>query len=111
MHYRNYYQWSSIVPFAVTPFADIARDTLFAGTSARTAVATKNRSSMTGVTNQYDVIQQYRRKRMPYGKRKRWSNLIRKVQAVNDKDDGTQVVIRNSENGYGWDDSGHNLLR
>lgn len=49
-----------------------------------------------GVTNQYDRTNVYRKKRMPYRKRKRWSKFIKKVRAAENVTLGTRTRVFNS---------------
>lgn len=48
-----------------------------------------------GVTSQHDVRTIYRRKRMPYRKKRRWIRLKKRVNAVINNALGTRSVIRN----------------
>lgn len=48
------------------------------------------------ITNQYDVKAQYRRRRMPYRKRKRWGRFVRKVRACTNKDFASQYQVLRS---------------
>jgi len=63
------------------------------------------------VSNQYDFTTQYRRKRMPRGKRKRWVKFVKKVGAVENRLLGLRTVVFNDKidiayggvaNGQGW---------
>lgn len=56
----------------------------------------KRGTSGTGITKQHDVKYQYTKRRMPYKKRKRWVQHVKKVQAVMNKDQGTKTVVFNT---------------
>jgi len=58
----------------------------------------KKQRSVPGVTRQHDFQNQYRRKRMPYRKKKGWISFVKKVRAVNAKEEGTKTVLFNSSN-------------
>ena len=47
------------------------------------------------MTTQHDVVSQYKRKRMPKGKKRRWVKFSKKVRYVIDKQLGTNTVVRN----------------
>ncbi len=49
-----------------------------------------------GLTNQYDRTNVYRKKRMPYRKRKRWSSFVKKVRAAENKTLGTRTRVFNN---------------
>lgn len=49
-----------------------------------------------GTTNQYDRTNVYRKKRMPYRKRKRWVKFVKKVRAVENTTLGTRTRVFNS---------------
>jgi len=72
------------------------------GQRARMGQFSRNRSygkqtrSGNGVTNQYDAKTVYRRRRMPYRRRKRWGRFVKKVMAVTEKEIGTRSVIANN---------------
>lgn len=55
----------------------------------------KYRNGGGGVTTQFDTKLIYRRRRMPYRRRRRWKRFVRKVTAVSDKDFAQQSVVRN----------------
>lgn len=50
-----------------------------------------------GVTSQYDKKTVYRKKRMPYRKKKRWIGFSKKVNAVLEKAVGTKTIVRNAQ--------------
>lgn len=49
-----------------------------------------------GLTNQYDRTNVYRKKRMPYRKRKRWGKFVNKVKAVENTTLGTRTRVFNN---------------
>lgn len=49
-----------------------------------------------GLTNQYDRANIYKKKRMPYRKRKRWVKFVNKVRAVENKTLGTRTRVFNN---------------
>lgn len=101
--FDNHYSrsWFTI---AAAPFANIAKDQFFGGGPSTVGVATKKRDNdMTGVTNDYDRQVQYRRKRMPWRKKRRWVNFIRRVKAVDQSTWQTTTTIRNNTMQYAWD--------
>lgn len=55
----------------------------------------KKSSPETGVTANYDKTTQYRRKRMPRWKKKRWVSFVKKVTAVGKQSLGTNTVLFN----------------
>lgn len=55
----------------------------------------KRGTSGRGITNQYDKGFIYRKKRMPYGRKKKWINFSRRVKAVIDKGLGTRSIVFN----------------
>lgn len=66
--------------------------------SARSNTMTRRRkhvSSGQGVTDHYDARLIYRKKRMPRFKRRRWLSFKKKVNAVAEKDLGSQTVVFN----------------
>jgi len=48
-----------------------------------------------GVTAQHDVSNVYRKKNMPYRKKKGWKRFVKKVHAVAEKDLGSRTVVFN----------------
>lgn len=62
--------------------------------ASRTMSMTRN--GVLGGTNA-DQRMIYRRKRMPKSKRRRWVRFVKKVQAVDDKELGTQTVLFNDQ--------------
>jgi len=54
-------------------------------------------SAGTGTTRQHDAKVQYRKKRMPYRKKKKWISHVKKVKAVLAQDDGTKTVLFNAQ--------------
>lgn len=97
-------------------------------TKARNRAITSGR----GLTFQHDRQFIYRRKRMPRGKRRRWTRFKSKVNAVSDKSLGSRTILFNKSHAYsnatsqnqglvnlclyGWDSSAanstwHNDLR
>jgi len=74
----------------ITPATDM--DMTFSGTG--TGTRTKYRSR-TGVTSQHDYSLIYRKKSMPYGKRKRWTAFLRKNIAADMALMGTKTFVFN----------------
>jgi len=67
-------------------------------------------SSGQGVTNQFDRKTVYRKKRMPYRKKKQWKAFVKKVNAALLKEVGTKTVIRNTQVSASFsDDSQQNV--
>lgn len=60
----------------------------------------KRMSSGRGVTNQYDRSSVYRKKRMPYKKRKRWGSFCKKVKAAENHSLGTRTRVYNKRLNY-----------
>lgn len=52
-------------------------------------------SSVKGVTQQHDVSNQYRRRKMPWSKKKQWVTFTKRVQAVTETNFPSQVLIMN----------------
>lgn len=74
----------------------VARDLKFRRGSAPTMTMTKKKRVDTGFTSrQHDVRQQYVKRSMPRGKRKRWVSFVRKVNAVSDNDRGVTTIVFN----------------
>lgn len=48
------------------------------------------------VTRQFDVTNQYRKRKMPYRKKRRWRSFVRKVAAVQIKQAGLRTVLFNT---------------
>lgn len=48
-----------------------------------------------GVTDHYDKKTIYRKRRMPFGRRRRWKKWVRKVTAVSEKTLGARTWVRN----------------
>lgn len=67
----------------------------FRSRSGMTMTNRKYATSGGGITSQYDRKLIYRKKRMPYKKKKAWKKFNRKVLAVNTKELGTSTVVRN----------------
>lgn len=69
--------------------------------AARTIVGYHRRRSGgrygTGVTNQYDRANVYRKKRMPYRKRKRWVSFVKKVKTAENSTLGTRTRVFNNQ--------------
>lgn len=66
----------------------------YKGWNAGKGLASRNKKSRTGfITQQYDVKTQYRRKRMPRRKRKRWMRQVRKVNHIVDNRLGSQYQM------------------
>jgi len=66
----------------------------YKGWNAGKGLASRNKKSRTGfITQQYDVKTQYRRKRMPRRKRKRWVRQVRKVNHIVDNRLGSQYQM------------------
>lgn len=81
------------------------------GGSRRRSSAFSNRAkkgirSGLGVTVQHDARKMYRRKAMPYQRRKRWRRFVKRVQFVNEKDMGTRTVLFNDSIFSGSDVAG-----
>lgn len=66
-----------------------------------TGTSTSNSTSATrAITSQHDVKTTYKKKRMPKYKRKRWVKFLKKVQAVDEVNQGLQKVIFNDGGNY-----------
>lgn len=50
-----------------------------------------------GVTNQYDRANVYRKKRMPYRKRRRWVRFVKKVKSAENSTLGTRTRVFNNQ--------------
>ncbi len=50
-----------------------------------------------GTTNQYDRANVYRKKRMPYRKRKRWASFVKKVRSAENTTLGTRTRVFNNQ--------------
>lgn len=93
--------WNKYRPYAVAGARYGAR--LLAGYAGRKvggylksrSIGQKSRSG-SGVTTQFDRTVQYRRKRMPRRKRKRWVNFVKKASYVEDKKLASNVVVFNN---------------
>lgn len=109
MSLKTYYpskKWYSIA----APIARTALDQVFAAGGSRTAVATNNsNNNMTGVTNDFDRQLQYVRRRMPWRKKKRWVNFVKKVRAVDQSTWQSITTIRNSTMSLAWDDTSQRI--
>jgi len=57
----------------------------------------KRGNSGTGVTQHRDTHLQYRKKRMPYRKRKTWTKFVKKVQSANERQLGTKTIVFNRD--------------
>jgi len=57
--------------------------------------ATKKSTARTGVTQHRDSTQQYRKRRMPKGKKRQWKKFVKKVQAANERSLGTKTLVFN----------------
>ena len=55
------------------------------------------------MTNQYDRTSVYRKKRMPYKKRKRWGRFVKKVKAAENTTLGTRTRVYNKRMTYTTD--------
>ena len=55
----------------------------------------KRTTSGIGVTIQHDARLVYRKRRMPYGRRKRWRSFANRVHAISEKELGSQQVVFN----------------
>ena len=55
----------------------------------------KQKHNGIGVTFQRDKSNVYRRRRMPYKKKKRWVRFVKKVNAVDERELGTRTVLYN----------------
>lgn len=69
----------------------VAAQKMFSNTMTQTQT---NNPSDNGITIQKDAILQYKKKRMPKYKRRRWVKFIRKVEAAT-RDEGTQTIVFN----------------
>lgn len=78
------------LPITTTPSTDIAFSYSGTGTMTR-----RKYRSRTGVTSQHDYSLIYRKKAMPYRKRKLWSNFLRKNIAADMKLMGTKTFVFN----------------
>lgn len=54
------------------------------------------RTTPRAVTQQHDIQQQYRKRKRPKKQRRRWKKFVKKVQAVNLRDQGLVTVLFNS---------------
>lgn len=61
----------------------------------RTKTKTKRTTSGVGITQQYDRRKVYQKRYMPKAKRRRWKKFIQKVNAVDEKDLGSQTFLFN----------------
>lgn len=69
---------------------------LYAATKSGSAPSySKKKHNGIGVTFQRDKSNVYRRRRMPYKKRKRWVRFVKKVNAVDERELGTRTVLFN----------------
>lgn len=59
--------------------------------------ATRNFTSGSGVTGQYDRTRQYRKKYMPRRKKRIWKRWIRRVNAINEKELGSRTYLVNNQ--------------
>lgn len=60
------------------------------------STANKNTSkSMMGVSQHHDSKLQYRKRRMPYRKKRNWKKFVKKVQAANERSLGTKTIVFN----------------
>lgn len=60
------------------------------------SVRARGGSSGKGVTAQYDAKTVYRKKSMPKYKKRIWKKFVKKVQAVNEKENGTATMVFNN---------------
>lgn len=74
-----------------TAFINRAVDSLIS-----TATQTESRSGGNGVTTQRDVVTQYRKKRMPRKRKKRWVRKIKAFNAMMGKRVGTTSIVQNA---------------
>lgn len=100
--FRRNYQWSTT---AAGLIAHTARDFLTADPHSVTQTAEEDTNSMYGVTTQRDAVLQYRRRAMPYRKKRKWISFVKKVHAVAQKEEGTKAIIRNNTITCSWDNS------
>lgn len=70
---------------------------MFALPNSYTMTVTEESRSGGGVTSQFDKMTVYRKKKMPWKKRKRWVGFVKKVRAAIMKDIGTKTVLRNGQ--------------
>lgn len=74
-----------------------ATNTRYRSIGTMTGTRTRNRvRSGGGVTTQYDKKNIYRRRNMPYRKKRRWRRFVKKVLSVSEKDLGSRTVVRNN---------------
>lgn len=64
------------------------------GTSTMTQQNRKYHSGQ-GITEQHDARTIYRKRNMPYRKKRRWKGFVRKVHHISEKELGTQTVVCN----------------
>lgn len=79
------------------------------GSRSSFAQAKKKRSG-NGVTFQRDKTNVYRRKKMPYRKKKRWVRFVKKVNAVDERELGTRTVLFNKSVVFSNQSSGEQIL-
>lgn len=81
------------------PYVRVAARGAYKAYRSYTQSKKKYASSTPGITTQRDVIRQYRRRRMPYRRKKGWIAFSRKVRAVMQKDMGTKTAVFNGSVG------------
>ncbi len=83
--------------YGARPFQAVRMRFRNRGGGSRTQTRRNSNTSGRGVTQQYDRKTIYRKKRMPYRKRKRWSGFVKKVHAASEKDLGSKTIVFNSQ--------------
>lgn len=81
----------SLARYGIGAGRAIARTARFARSFTRTR-SSRPSSDPPPLTGEHDYRNVYRKKRMPYGKKRKWKSFKRKVNAVIDKRIGTQCV-------------------
>lgn len=94
--------------------AAIAIQNAFRNSRARTATATttsrKYQTSGIGVTNEHDRQRVYRKRSMPYRKKRRWKSFTRKIQYISEKELGTRTIVFNRQFTNSNSTAGQHLL-
>lgn len=99
--------------------ASLAPAAYYAGRAVRSAINRSNTRTMTrgrrqptglGVNTQHDRKLIYRRRRMPYYRRRRWKSYVRKVHAVAEKDLGSRTILFNNQLTFGQTTDGNDNI-
>lgn len=90
---------NTVIPYAVGRAGQYAMNRI--GTYAYNRITGGNRTarqtySGLGITRQKDISRQYRKRSMPRGKKRRWRKFVKKVHAVNEKEMGSNTIVRNA---------------